>query len=450
MAEVVRPAFSDDIILHLIDNRDFMKRVGVFICATTFFLLSCTGKEDFTIGSRFTEDQTQLKIVDTFRVAVSTVMTDSVATSGTGTILVGNYSDISFGKLNVISYFEPGYHYPELDASCIFDSASIALVYSGYSYGDTNELFHLNIYQLDDYIETNTNYSLYNNEDVKISDVLIGSKSFYPQPSSTDTVFVPANAFGQMIFTKFMENDPDVYSAEQIVNFLKGFAVIADKGNSVIGFKAEASGIMLEMYYHQNGESVSYSTLTLPFGAASKQFNTIHTDFSNSPLASVKPDSKAIPSEQTGNFAYMQALVGLFPKITFPSLQDITYNPRWKILKGELVITPVVGSYSAFALPEQLCMYRTDANNQVGKVLSTSDGTVIYSSLVTDEIFNEYTNYTIDITSYLNDELADNYFDTKTGLLINLVSSDINKSLSRLMIQCGGTNVKLRLYYLSY
>jgi hypothetical protein len=421
-----------------------------FVSAGIIIYSSCTNKEEFTIGSNFTEDQTSLRVIDTFTVAVSTVMADSIATSATGILLAGSYSDTCFGKVESTGYFEPGYARLQPDDSYIFDSASVALVYSGYSYGDTTGMVTLNIYQLDEEISLKDNYYLYSRSDLKLSDNLIGSKSFYPEPHSTDTLMISVNAFGEKLFNMFRDDDPDVGSSELLTSFVKGFAVKTACGNSIIGFKADASELLLRFYYHVDGETVKKSTVSLPFGPVNKQFNSIHTDFSNTLLSPVTADSKATSSVLTGNIAYMQAMLGLYPKLTFPSLQDITYNTKWKILKAEIVFEPVTASYSTFALPDQLCLYQTDDKNKAGSVLSGSDGSIIYSVLTTDDMFNEETRYTIDITSYLNEELSDNYFDTNTGLLINLVSTDINKSFSRLMIECKNQAAKLRLYYLTY
>jgi hypothetical protein len=422
----------------------------VIITFGLVLISSCTKKDDFTIGNFFVEGETKLAIVDTFTVQMSTVMVDSITTSGTGVILTGSYCDGVFGSVSATSYFEPGYASMSLDNTCIFDSASVTLLYSGYSYGDTTALSTISIYQLDEEIESNDNNYLYNHSDFAYSDKLIGTKAFYPEPASTDTLFININSFGQQLFTLFQNDDPDIGSSEQLVKYLKGFAITVTGGNSIIGFKADAAEVFIRFYYHVSGSSTFTASVSLPFGLTGKQLNTVRSDFSGTSLETIRPDYIALQSQETGNAAYMQSMVALFPKITFPTLQDITLENKWRVLKAELVFQPVVGSYNKFALPGQLCLYRTDHNNKVGKVLSGSDGSVIYSKLVTDEMYNEYTGYTIDISSYLNTELADNYFDGEQGLLMNVTTSDLNKSFSRLLIECKDRAVKLRLYYLSY
>jgi hypothetical protein len=415
-----------------------------------FVLVSCTGKDDFTTGDNFIEEKTKLSVIDTFEVEMSTVMRDSMTTSGTSIALAGNYHDNNFGSIESVAYFYPGFKKFEPDETCVFDSASVALVYSGDSYGDTTELMSLSIYQLDEEITLDDNSYLYNNSRFDLSDNIIGSLIFYPEPHSADTLFISANSFGENLFALFMDQDDNVSSSSLFLKFLKGFALKSDFGNSVIGFKSDENQTFLKFYFHINSETAVESSAVIPFGQVEYQFNGVHTDFTNSELAKFSQDNHEVSSAETGEKVYMQGLAGFLPKIKFPSLQNITLENRWRILKAELVFKPVIQSDDLFPLPKELCLYRTDKYNNFGKALTGYDGSVIYSTLETDDLYNEDTRYTIDITPFINDELSDGYFDSNDGLLIGYKESDMNKTLTRLMIECSNSSVKLRLYYLTY
>ncbi|MFY7653312.1 MAG: hypothetical protein ACOVQE_11430, partial [Chitinophagaceae bacterium] len=78
-----------------------------------FFLLFFSGayllfgcrKVDVNFGSEFVNnDITQIIKVDTFQVALSTVLLDSFATNAKGVALVGGYSDPIFGKIETQSF----------------------------------------------------------------------------------------------------------------------------------------------------------------------------------------------------------------------------------------------------------------------------------------------------------------------------------------------------------
>jgi hypothetical protein len=111
---------------------------------------------------------------------------------------------------------------------------------------------------------------------------------------------------------------------------------------------------------------------------------------------------------------------------------------------------PEKNSYDVISLPDKLYVYETDRLNRVNSILKNDDGDAVISTLETDEIFNEETRYIIDITSYINRELADAYFDYNHGLLIGLSQDKQKSSLGRLIIENKNPRVKLRLYYLSY
>jgi hypothetical protein len=413
-------------------------------------LVSCTGKDGFTTGDNFIEGKTKVAVLDTFRIDMSTVLLDSIATSGTGIALAGSYHDDYFGSVTSVGYFEPGYKSLAFDGTEVYDSASIALVYSGYSYGDTSSLMSVSIHQLDEAITLYDNTYLYNTSEFDFSDEILGSKIFYPEPHSTDTLYINSTSFGKILFDMYQLGDDDISSSELFLKFFKGFVLKCDFGNSIIGFKTETDRTFLKLYYHVDGETVSESSVTIPFGAVTKQFNSVRVDFTDSELADIKPGNIDISADKTGDKAFLLGLVGLLPKITFPTLQNITLENRWKILEAELVLEPVRQTYSLIPLPDQLYLYSSDKYNRAGTALTDNAGETIIPILVTDEIFNENTSYTFDITYYINSQLSDGYFDSEDGLLIGLTDTDMKKTFGRLLIENKNPAAKLRLYYLTY
>jgi hypothetical protein len=173
------------------------------------FSYSCTQSDDFTIGDSFVESQTELQIIDTFKVELSTVLLDSVNTSSTGIALVGKYSDDVFGTVNCSGYFELGYTViQDVDESAVYDSAVFILGYSGYSYGDTLSSLSIGIHQLTEQMVLNDNGYLYNNSSFDYSHRPLGSKLFYPEPNSADsTIRISINDFGEELFIMAQNDD---------------------------------------------------------------------------------------------------------------------------------------------------------------------------------------------------------------------------------------------------
>jgi hypothetical protein len=396
-----------------------------------------------------------LKIIDTFRIDLSTVLLDSLATSGTGVALAGSYKDDVFGSVRSSSYFELGYRtFDDIEDLAIFDSAVFILTYSGYSYGDTTSLMSCSIHQLTERISLNDNSYIYNNSTFDFSPSPLGTKLFYPEPNSSDTVVrIPVNNFGEELFRLIVNRDNNITTSEMFLDYLKGFVITSDAGDNsaIIGFLAEANHLFLNIYYHFEEETTSVvHRISIPFGASNKQFNSIQYDFTGTEIDKLKSQSNEVSSAETGDKAYLQALVGLLPKIRFPTLQDILLENNWKILKAELIIEPVKLSYDIFPLPEKLNFYDTDKLNRLNGVLQDENGEAIVSSFTLDELFNEETFYTFDITSYINDELSDSYFDYDHGLLIGLEGATLKSTLVRMAVEGKNPPLKLKLYYLSY
>jgi len=415
---------------------------------------SCTERENFTLGQDFVESQTNMKILDTFKIDLSTVLYDSLATSGTGVVYVGEYKDADFGTIKSKSYFELGFPtYDVIEDLAVFDSAAFILGYSGYNYGDTTALMSISIHQLTERITLNKSGYLYNNSTVKFSPGVLGTKLFYPEPNSADTVVsVPVNEFGRKLFGLFKDKDESVSTSDYFLDYLKGFAITSDAGenSTIIGFLADENHIILKIYYHIDKDVPETKVIAIKFGNSNVQFNNIQYDLTNTLLKNLKATNNIISSSQTGNKAFLQGLIGLMPKIQFPTLKDLLMENHWKILRAELILEPVKTSYDIIKLPKELYLYDTDKHNKINNSLNDASGAQIVASLYLDELFKEDTRYTFDITSFIISEFSDSYFDYEHGILVGLKGSEIVSTFGRMIIEGKRPAVKLRLYYLTY
>lgn len=445
------------------------------IVIVIFSIYSCTKSNNFSIGENFVDSQTNLKVLDTFKVDLSTILLDSIATTGTGVALVGQYSDNVFGSISSQSYFELGYPttFPKIDNTIVYDSANFILCYSKYYYGDTTKLMTLSIQQLTERITLDpvTNL-LYNTSKISYSPLILGTKVFYPRPKSADTLItIPVNSIGKKIFDLIQTNNEIISSSDEFLNYLEGFAITSETGysksikgtnSSILGFKADKNHILLKLYYHTTDNIPTLKSFSISFNSTSTgttstsssyQFNTIKYDLSDSPLSKINALKNILSSQETDNKAYLQCMLGLMPKVQFPTLQDLFLYNRWKIVKAELIVAPVKTSYTTFKLPSQLYLYNTDKQNQINSVLTVnglSSGNPVVSSLNVDDLYNENTTYTFNITNFITTELADSYFDYQNGLLIGLKTSDLMSSFTRMIVDNKNPPVKLRLYYLTY
>jgi hypothetical protein len=430
--------------------------VNIFIVLLFILIsaISCTQSDDFIIGQDFVESQTNVKILDTFTIDLSTVLLDSIVTSGKGVALVGNYKDEEFGSVGSKSYFELGF--PEFDAIedvAVYDSAVFILSYSGYSYGDTSASMSLSIHQLEEREVLKDDGYLYSNSTFKYSIGALGTKIFYPEPNSADTIVsVPVQEFGRRLFSLIKRADESVSTSESFLDYLKGFVITSEAGvnSAIIGFLADEDHILLRIYYHTDTDAPESRVITIPFGNKDIQFSSIQYDLTDTPLNTINSSNNVVLSSETGNKAFLQGLVGLLPKIQFPTLQNLLLENRWKIVKAELIFKPVKNSYNTFRLPEKLYLYDTYKNNEMNSILLDDAGDALVSSLYVDQIFNEDTRYTFNITQFITSEFSDSYFDFNHGIFVGLEGTEMQSSFGRLIIEGTDPPVKLKLYYLTY
>lgn len=443
----------------------FSKKTSIFLLITVivgFSIDSCSKSENFSIGENFVEEQTNLQMLDTFTVGLSTVLLDSIATNGAKVALVGQYEDSVFGSVSTQSYFNFEYTSNKVEETDIYDSAKFILCYSKYYYGDTTKLMTISIQQLTKQIELNeTTNKLYNTSKIAYSSEILGTKTFYPRPLSSDSIVsIHVDALGKKIFDLVQKKDERFTESESFLNYMKGFALTSESptgkntthiNNAILGFKVDSKHLILRLYYHTAANIPVEKTFEYVFPSENTlNFSNIEYDPSGCPLRDIKASKNILSSTKTNNVAYMQGLVGLVPKIQFPTLNDLLFKNRWKILKAELIVTPVQPSFKYFKLPGQLYLYDTDKANKMNSTLGNSSGNQVESTLYEDQLNNTNTEYTFDISNFIITESSKSYFDNERGIMIDLSSSDIVSSLTRLQVNGKDSGVKLRLYYLTY
>ena len=437
----------------------YNKPIGIKACikilsiSIIIFFCACSEKiDEFTIGNDFIVSQTHVLVVDTFSVELSTVIIDSLPTSGTGVLITGNYQDSIFGKVTCNGYFQVGlpYNRPKENTD-FYDSLALMLVHSNYSYGDTNQNQVLRIHRLKELIKTEGSEYLYSSSLFDYDLNPIGSKSFIPRYGSIDSLGIRlSDTLGEELFHILLENSEITSSQENFLNYFKGIAIIADENQqgSIIAFKANEGDIKLRLYTHRIGENLTKINYDFTLFDASKQFNQVHYEFENTAINALEKQSESLPSAKTYNKAYIQGGTGLMTKIQFPSLNDILMFEQGIIIEAQLILKPEKGSYNVFSLPRELYLFETNKINRFGNVLYDAYGNAIVPQFTLDKLYNDNTTYTFDVTSFLTNELSDNYFDIEHGLLLSLTSEDLISSFERIILDAR--NPKLKIYYLTF
>jgi hypothetical protein len=431
----------------------------LFTACIGFLFSSCNSENTFIIGEDFVESSTNMTIVDTLTVEMSTVVQDSVPTSKSGAMLIGNYDDTLFGNSDCSGFFQLGL--PEsiaLYEDDIYDSICLIIHYSGYFYGDTNKMMQINVHRVTEDIKVHENGYLYNTSNFGYEADPLGSIYFRPMPgiadsSKADSVQIKlSDAFGLELFSKFVNGSSDVQSDNNFLTYFKGIALLPDKSirSAIIGFRTAPEYLKMRLFTHRVDQTSVSSTYDFPMVYDRTQFNHIDYDLSHTLLHYTQDEKTSIPSAALGNKAFVQGYKKIMTKMRFPSMPDLLLNERGIIMKAELIFEPVKGSYKNFGLPGFVILYETNFRNQPINLVYNNAGTLTTANLAVDNEYHENTNYTFDITDFITNEIADNYFDTERGLMISLYNTKYQLNFERIVIETKSPAPKLKLYYLTY
>lgn len=437
---------------HLNKHRSIIRTISLFAILIWIFS-ACKKDDDLTIGSNFLESQTNVVLIDTFSVCLSTVVLDSFPTHGDSLLLIGSINDANVGKIRCSTFFQLGKPTETtLKETDEYDSITLKLTYSGYSYGDTNQLFSIAVHRLSE--EPAESENLYNTSSINYYTTTLGTHSFYPQPTSNDTIeFRLDDALGLDLFNKMM-NKNDVFSTTtDFLEYFNGLAILPDENinSSIVSFIAKGASLSMKLYIHRFMEVDYEVAYDFPIIYNELQFNKIYHDFSGTGLENFVQQRFDIASAETGNKSYLFGGAGLMVKIKFPAMQELLNSERGAILKTELTLFPEINSSNGSSLPAEVVLYHSDKYNKFGDGILSLDGKSLQiANFLQDKFYNEYTSYTFDLTSYFISEFSDGYFDSDHSLVLSLPESKYATTFERLDVGSKSPAPRLKIYYVHY
>lgn len=445
----------------------------ILICLFLLGLFSACGKDDSSIN--FEKDESmEITLLDTFTIQASTILLDSIPTSGTGIVLLGKLNDIDFGKIESSSYFplKAADAYPEFNVQAKFDSLKLSLEYAGYHYGDTSKHTTIGIFQLTEEVKLLenpkisdpdesslllANNMLYNNSKIGFSTLVLGSIRFKPKPRSKDSINVKlSSSFGANLFAMIYEKDPRVVTNDEFVEYFKGIALVpsGDESNSMTGFKT--SSLKMRLYYSEPNASGIRVSKNIVFSIADslKQFNKISSDRSSTTIKDISYANKETPLSNTANRGYIQAGIGLATKIKLPYILSFLHKKSNIINKAELVIDIPTNPFNYFSPPSNLNLMIANKKNRPQEVIRNpfeqGDQFAVLQNNYADVAASN--RYVFNVTEYL-DILKKTSNNGDASLLLSVPISRLNKSFERTMTGGPGdakANIKLKIIYTQF
>ncbi len=398
---------------------------------------------------------TNIILVDSISPTVSTVYKDSVATSQTGNVIVGSYTDPYFGKTTSNSYLQlTPPTLTDLLNNAQYDSLVLLTKCTGGFYGDTTLPITIAVNQLATEIKFTENQINFYNINSWPTATTLGTRTLTLRPLNGDSANIRlSDAKGIELYNMIKTKDPILKDNVQFTNYFKGLQLTATSNNNIFNFK---DSVVMRLYYHQTDITRDAKYFDFPFFNKPLQFNQITADRSGTPLAALNTINNEIISTSTGNIGYMQSATGLYLKVSFPTIRKLLERSDFiKIIRAELVVKPIVNSYSGFyPLPPVLYGAQTDGANEPGLPITTvtnGSASVGTGNLFIDDVYGVNTNYTYDVTTYLQGQII-NPAINKDGILLIPPADKRFSAMNRLVIgdaQNANSKIKLNVYYIS-
>ena len=433
-----------------------------YLISLTFFslILSLTigcQKTAIQYGQQYIDNGiTNIILVDSISPVVSTIYKDSVPTSQSGALQIGSYTDAFFGKTTANSYLQLTIPtLTDLRDNAQYDSLVLLMKCNGAYYGDTTLPVSISVNQLTQEIKfTENQTSFYNINSWPANSSSLGTRTLQLRPLTGDSANIRlSDAKGLELYNMIKTKDPILKDNILFTDYLKGLKISSTSNNNIFGFK---DSVIMRLYYHQTDITRDSKYFDFAFFNKPLQFNQITADRSGTPLAALNTQNNEIFSTSTGNVGYLQPATGLYLKISFPTIRKLLERSDFvKIIRADLVVKPVINSYNGyFPLPPVLNGAETDGANEPGVSLtSVANGAASLETgnLAIDDVYGTNTNYTYDVTGYLQQEIT-NAAINKDGILLLPPSTTRFSTFNRLVIgdfQNVKSKIQLNVYYIS-
>jgi len=446
-------------------NCYYRHRSTVYLLPVLFILavFACT-KPKIAFDSVYSGgNATNVVTIDTFAVQVSTVFLDSFTTSGTPVQLLGRYIDPFFGTITSQSYSDIGtpFPLPVITNYTVYDSIKLIMRIDRTFYGDTTKVQRFQVSQLTQVMNFpsgqnafyNINSIPYNPAVLGSTDVRINPRAGVTSQRIGDTIKISMPySMGQQLFDLLYRQSDTITNAATFRGYFKGLAVYPDTSlpGAIYGFR---DSMYLRIYYHEPGVVVTEHSTDFGIVNQYTQFNQIKADRIGTPTEKLTRFTPELQSTASGNQAFLQPISSLYIKLLFPTISNLaSYQDYLAVMKAELIIKPVQGTYSpTFALPPLVNLSLTNEGNGIGAQLNSGSG-----NLTIDYLYGINTNYSYDITGYIQNAIKQGaQVNGKDGLILVTPAALFNTTFNRAVIGNAfnaqqSNQISLKIYYASY
>ncbi|MCB0618986.1 MAG: DUF4270 family protein [Saprospiraceae bacterium] len=436
------------------------------LAAGLLFWQSCS--ESTIVGSDLLEDdQIDIGFTDTLSLKAYTRRGDSIRTYApelasqlTG-YLIGQINDPVFGVLSstVSAQLRLATFGPDFDGVTLDSIVFILPYYPARVYGDTSELHGIDVYTLDEALDSDQTYF---SDQSYVAGEKIGSVQFYPAPNDSLDVGVYGGEEGETVRVAphvrialdqeygnwLIGQDPATFDSDsaflEVVNGLQFVPTTVNRG--LISYNLRTGGAGLRFYYRRDTSFFSYF---VQVGEPAARVSTFRYDYGNA----VAGDFLDNP-ELGDSLLFVQGTAGLTTVFEIPnaaSLSDKIIN------RAELELTIIsLPEESGYRLPpvQQLIVSEIvdDTTRQVIDdvifALESGDLDGIFGGTVEDPDDGSPSKYRLNLSAYLK--------DVKNGVATNKFQITVltQAEIASRVILCGPGHpdypAKLKVSYTNF
>ena len=413
------------------------------------------------IGDNWVRPSTRVVVIDTCTVNVSSVLLDSIPTSGGKNIFAGRYRSDYWGETKASTYITfrktTDYTYnPDLKIRAVFDSLLLILQPDSMLLGDTTKLMNLNVHRIREEVELNDEGLLYGHSSFAYDAEPFYTESYYPKPRRGRELEIRLpDELGKEFLEKLVKQDDDMDTDEDFRKYFRGIVLTGDDSSeALLTFKANADSMCrMVIYYHTIGEERLEHEATF-FPDRSLLFTQLESDRTGTPLEGITFKDNEISSFKTDNLAFMEGMTGIYTKIEFPYLNRIReLANHGTVVSATLRIYPLAGSFEKLnysELPQKMQMYISNEKNVTTGSITDSNDKLQSGSLHYDEQLPDETYYTYDLTDFMKDQVG------KIGvnkLHLQMIGENYGYTLRNMVIgnqTVGDKNIHLYIKYALY
>ena len=205
-------------------------RYAFVLLIPALMIMSC-GEKDFGLGKELIESRVRSIKIDTCSVSLSTLMLDSMTTSGLNKLIAGRIYSDEFGDISVNSYISfslPSFSDNRSNSAIPlqFDSICLELQYDTYYTGDTISEHSLAIYELLEVLTLPDDGYFYSTSESLYSINTLAEKSFNPHLSKEENLRIRLPDYlGIDILTKISSGSDEFATQDKFNQYFRGFVI---------------------------------------------------------------------------------------------------------------------------------------------------------------------------------------------------------------------------------